>query len=271
MNQGDLATRRFHALLEQANPPTGGLPREELAAEVAPVLPLLSELPAMARADGDYESFEFRECLAVLSLVGRRLALLDLTPTAAIQVVRFALASTSEPYQAPSEGFDQTATASALEGFVLGREERIAQWAEARATKLLTPLRVDEAAFAMIVSGTHEPEALSACVDALGRAMLNADVQAAIVDLTQLAEPNRDRAAAVFSADEVAKMLGGVCWFTGVDSRWRAAAAEAQIPLDEMHLVANLAQAIESARTMTGAMATGARPNWRTLLSRLRR
>jgi len=253
-------------------PPTGGLAREDLAAEVAPVLPLLSELPTIERASGDYESFQFRECLTVLSLLGRRLALLDLTPTAALRVVRLALNSVEEGEQPPSEGFEQRAVSAALEGFVLGREERVAQIAETIASKALTPLRIDEAAFALIISGTHEPAALSQCVDALGRAMLHADVEVAIVDLTQLAEPSRERATAVFAADEITRMLGGVCWFTGVDARWRAAAVDARIPLDAMHVVPNLARALELVR---GEPATRAAENprfdWRALLRRFRR
>jgi hypothetical protein len=258
-------------LLDEARPATGRLAREELGAEVEPVLPLLMELLATERASGDYESFQFRECFTVLSLLGRRLALLDLTPTAAIQVVRMALRSVDGRDESPSARFDERALAAALEGFVLGREERVAQSAEARASKRLTPLRIDDAAFALIISGVHEPAALGECIDALGRAMLNAGVDAAIVDLTQLGEPNRDRAAAVFAADEVTKMLGGVCFFTGLDARWRTAAADAGVPLDAMHVAPSLAGAIAAAREMTGRPTASTRRNWQALLRRFRR
>ena len=116
-----------------------------------------------------------------------------------------------------STRFAQHAIAAVVEGFVMGREERVAQDNEVRAAGPLKPLRVDDAAFALIISGVHEASVLSECVDALGRAILDADVESAIVDLSQLGEPNRDRAAAIFSADEIARMLGGVCFFTGVD------------------------------------------------------
>jgi len=242
-----------------------------LTAEVASVLPLLAELSASDRASGDYESFQFRECFAVLSLLGRRLALLDLTPTAAIQIVRIALRSVAGSDETPPGGFDERAVAAALEGFVLGREERVAQNAEARAAKPVTPLRIDDAAFALIISGVHEPAALSECVDALGRAMLNAGVDVAIVDLTQIGEPNRERAAALFAADEVAKMLGGVCFFTGLDARWRAAAADARIPLDAIQIASNLAAAIAAVRETAGRTAPGIGAKWRALLRGLRR
>lgn len=271
MNQGESASDRFRALLEEAKPPTGGIAYEQLAAEVWPLLPLLGELPAEELASGDYESFGFRECFAVLTLLGRRLALLDLTPTAAIQTVRLALRCIDDSEEERAGSFAQRAVAAAVEGFVLGREERVAQIAEIRAAEPLRPLRIDEAAFALIASGVHEPAALSECVDALGRAMLNADVEIAIVDLTQLGEPSRERATSVFAADEIARMLGGVCFFAGVDSRWRAAAEDARIPLDALQIVPDLATALGAAQAMTRRTSDAAKPRWRALLDRLRR
>jgi hypothetical protein len=271
VNHGESAVERFEAFLEDVRPPTGGVPYAELAAEVSPLLPLLCELSVDERASGDYESFGFRECFAVLTLLGRRLALLDLTPTAAIQAVLLALRSIEGPEEASSREFAQRAVAASMEGFVLGREERVAQIAEARAAKSLRPLRIDDAVFALIVSGVHEPAVLSECVDALGRAMLNADVELAVVDLTQLGEPNSERATAVFAADEITRMLGGVCFFTGVDSRWKAAAADARIPLEGLQIAPDLGGAVEAAQTMAARANNATKPAWRVLLDRLRR
>jgi hypothetical protein len=243
----------------------------EIVAEVAPVLPLLAELPAEQRRCGDYESFEFRECFTVLTLLGRRLALLDLTPTTAVRVVQLAVSSVDGSGESREGAFGQHAVAAAVEGFVLGREERVAQLAQDRAAKPLKPLRIDDVAFALVLSGVHEPSVLSDCVDALGRAMLDADIEVAIVDLTQLGEPNRERAAAAFAADEVTKMLGGTCFFSGVDFRWKAAAADARIPLDAMRVVPNLAEAIAAARKASAIPGKRADLKWRTLLDRLRR
>jgi len=258
-------------LLGVAKPPTGGIAPERIAAEVAPLLPLLSELPAKEGSKGDFEAFAFRECFTLLTLLGRRLALLDLTPTSAIQVVRLALCAVRGSSESVAGAFAERAVAAMVEGFVLGREERVAQTAETQAARTLRPLRIDDATFALIVSGVHDPATLSDCVDALGRAMLNADAEIAIVDLTQVGEANRDRAAAVFAADEVTKMLGGVCIFTGIDSRWEAAAADACIPLDAMCVAADLASAIAAAQEMTGRAADTQSPKWWALLDRLRR
>lgn len=271
MTDAQSANERFAALLDETRPPTGGVALSAIAAEVGPVLPLLQELPARERATGDFESFQFRECFTVLTLLGRRLALLDLTPTAAVQIVELALSSI-DPGAAPStEGFDQRARTAAVEGFVMGREERVAQTAQARASLPLRPLRVDDNTFAVLVSGAHEPAALTEVVDALGRAMLDADARVGIVDLTQLGEPNRDRARAIFAAEEVARMLGATCLFSGVDPRWRAAAADARIHLDELQVVPTFAEALEAARGVREHARTDDNPKWRALLERLRR
>ncbi len=270
-SEPDAATERFRAALAASNPPTGGLPLEGLVAEVMPLLTLLTELTVGKRASDDFESFEFRECFTMLTLVGRRLALLDLTPTSALRITRLALRAVDPSEVDRVEGFAQHAVAAAVEGFVLGREERVTQIADERAAASLKPLRIDELSFALIISGVHEPTVLSECVDALGRAMLDADLELAIVDLSQLGEPNRERATAMFAADEVAKMLGGRCVFTGVDRRWRAAAADARVPLDAFQISSDLAEALAEARNLASRAAKKRNSSWRALLDRLRR
>ncbi len=271
MTEETPALERFAALLQQARPATGGVAISDIVHEAAPALQSLSELPSLPREGGRIDSFELRECLTVLSLLGRRLALLDLIPTTATQVVELALRAVADTPELPLDGFVQRAIASTVEGFVMGREERVAESLAKRGSKPIRPLRVDERAFALIISGTHSQEVLSESVDALGRAMLDAGVEAAIVDLSQLGEPNAERAAALFAAEEVTRMLGGVCVFTGVNPRWQAAAAQARIPLDELHVVPTVAEALRTVHETMGRAASGNPLTWRALLDRLRR
>ena len=271
MDAEKTARARFRALLEDARPPTGGVPLDDIAKETAPLLPLLNELSEEERAAGDYESFQFRECLTVLTLLGRRLALLDLTPTAAVQVVQLALRAADDSEALPARRFAERAVAAVIEGFVLGREERVLQEHETGAAKHLGPIRIDDKIFALIISGLHEPSTLSEHVDALGRAMLDADAEIAIVDLSQLGEANRDRAAAMFAADEVVRMLGGLCFFSGVDARWKAAMADARIALDPMQITETFAAALAAARETANAATPGRTAKWRGLLDLLRR
>jgi hypothetical protein len=239
--------------------------------EVAPVLPLLCELSFEERAGHDFEAFALRECFTVLTLLGRRLALLDLTPTGAISIVDLTLSATSVGDERKTAGFRRRARTAAVEGFVMGREERVSENAQTRAALPVRPLRVDASTFALIVSGVHDANELGEYVDALGRAMLEADASVAIVDLTQLGEPNRDRARAIFSAEEVTRMLGAVCIFSGVDTRWRAAASDARIHVDELNVDANFAKALSSAQTFAARAQSADNPKWKALLDRLRR
>lgn len=250
MDEADPGIARFEALLEEARPPSGGVPSSQLLAEVAPLLPLLDELPKSERATGDLESFAFRECFTILTLLGRRLALLDLTPTSTLQIVTLALRATQDQDTSPATSFEQCAVAAAFEGFVLGREERVLQLAQARSAKMLTPVKLADGVYALLPSGVHDPEVLSECVDALGRLMLDAAAEIVIVDFSQLGEPSRDRAAAMFAADEVARMLGAVCYFSGAHEGWRSAAIEAHVSLEALNVVPTLADALAAARVI---------------------
>lgn len=270
MNDAQAAIERFVALLAAARPPTGGTDLDAIEAEVAPILPVLVELPAADRAEADFASFEFRESFTLLTLLGRRLALLDLTPTAALQVADIALAAAGEG-EPPDERFAVRARIAIVEGFVRGREERVAEIAERRAARPVRPLQVDDAIYALIITGVHDAEPLGEHVEALGRAMLDAGASVAIVDLSQLDEPNRDRARAIFAAEEITRMLGAACVFSGVGPRWRNAAEDAHIDLDELRLVRTFAEALDAARALSRPTRAGTVTSWRGFLDRLRR
>lgn len=259
MSDASPALERFAILLREARPPTGGVVLEAVAAEAATVLALLAELPATERGSDRWESFAFRECFTALMLLGRRLALLDLTPTSALCVVELALRAADAPDRGFAEGFARRAMGAAMEGFVMGREERVSNLAESLAAKPLKPLRLDDGVVALFVSGVHDATVLGECVDALGRMMLDAGAQTAIVDFAQLGEPTRERAAAMLAADEVARMLGGVCFFTGLDWRWKAAAQEARIALEALHVLPTVAEALADARRLMRPTARGGR------------
>ncbi|MEM7136821.1 MAG: hypothetical protein AAF500_09605 [Myxococcota bacterium] len=262
---------RLRAFLARTKPPTGGVDLNDVVRETAPLLPLLKELPPSERAEGDYESFQFRECLTVLTLLGRRLALLDLTPTVAVQIVHLALRSAEEDGAKPPRRFSERAAAAMIEGFVMGREEHVLAQHEREATRHLHPIRIDDDVFALVLTGSHEPEVLREQVDALGRAMLEAGSEIAIVDVSQLGEANRERVVALSSAGEVVRMLGGVCLFSGVDDRWQAAMREAAIDLDLVEVHRDFSVALDRARGLAAGPSSTRRSRWQTLLARLTR
>ncbi len=254
---------RFIQLLEAGEVAIGNTSPREIAALSAPVVPVLDELSEADRA-GDLTSFAFRECFSALTFLGRRLALLDLTATSALQIAEITLHASR--HQGP-ERFSRRALAAVVEGFVMGREERVAENAQERAARSLRPIRLDARVVGLLVSGAHDALVLSRCVDALGQAMLDLDAETAIVDLSQLGEPDRERAAAIFSAEQVARMLGGICLFSGVDANWRRAATEAHLAWEELTLFDHVADALEAARA-TAQETKRSGPRWRTWLRR---
>jgi rsbT co-antagonist protein RsbR len=204
------------------------------------------------------------------TLLGRRLAILDLTPTATLHIVRILLASIVEHAEPSEVRFDDQLRAAIIEGFVIGREERVSEQSAARAAAPVRPLRLDASIVLLAVTGEHAPEILSNMVDALGRDMLDANANVALVDLTQLAAPNRERARAILAADEMARMLGAACVFSGVDARWESAAVEAGMPIAMLRRTETLREGLALARSIADGARLDARPRWRALLERLR-
>ena len=121
-----------------------------------------------------------------------------------------------------------------------------------------------------MLSGVHDAAVLSAAVDALGRAMLEGGGEAALVDLTQLGEPNRERAATVFSAEEVTRMLGAVCFFSGVGTDWETAALEAGIDLAILTTSVDFAEGLRLALDASGGSRGTGRARWRAIVDRWR-
>ena len=262
---------RFRTQLDTVRPATGGVSADTIEAEVVALMPLLIEISIDERAGEEFESFSFREVLTVVTLLGRRLALLDLTPTSAVTIVDAALDATRGDGVPPTPAFDRHARGAALAGFVRGREERERAECDTRNQLPVAPLRIDGSSFALVVSGVHEPEVLGEYVDALGRAILDANASVGIVELSQLGEPNRDRARAIFAAEEVVRMLGGRCIFSGVDSRWEAAAQDAHIDLSMLHVTSTFSEALQATRVATSEAKSRPPFAWRALFERLRR
>ncbi|QQR89251.1 MAG: hypothetical protein IPJ88_13700 [Myxococcales bacterium] len=113
------------------------------------------------------------------------------------------------------------------EGFSRGHEER---WQEQQSDVWKRAQIIRELADGVVVlflSGHLEPEAISDVVEDLGHRLLRNDTRKIVVDLKQLEDPNRYRAAEAFSVDATARVLGIPCVFCGVSQGWKSAAQEA--------------------------------------------
>ncbi len=226
---------------------------DEIVPEVMPVLEALASLPPRLETS-DLDSFGYREGFALITLLGRRLALLDLTPTATL-----AICATAVRLVPHSEEFANAAAAACIEGFVRGREERIEQLHRATAQASVAPVRVSPEAFLLMPSGLEDPEIISQKVDELARKLFKHEAKFALVDFSQMGEPSADRAAALFGADEMTKMLGASCIFTGLDAGWEAAAKEAGIDVTILRTAPDLAEGLALAKS---APRRGARRSW---------
>lgn len=232
---------RFETLLASGELPLGDLAQEEIAAEVAPVLDSLSALREPESAD-DLNEFEFRECFALVTLLGRRLALLDLTPTAALGVA----ATVTEAARVPAL-FARPAIAASMEGFVRGREERVDAAHASRLSDAIGPVPVSSNCYLLMPAALDDAEVIAAKVDELARKLFAKDARVAIVDFSQMGAPTADSAAALLGAEEMTKMLGAQAIFSGMTEAWKDAAREAGIDLRILILATDLAEALELA------------------------
>lgn len=233
-----VSPEQLESALERSELTLGRCSVTEIVPEVMPMIESLVDLPALA-SNTDLGSFEFRESFALITLLGRRLALLDLTPTAALGVC-----STAIELVPTSKAFADSAVAACMEGFVRGREERIDVLHNERAEAAVRPVRVSADCFLLMPSGIYESQLISDKVDELARKLFEANAKFAIVDFSQMGEASAERAAALFGADEMAKMLGACCIFTGLNAEWKAAAREVGIQLDLITTATDLAEGI---------------------------
>ncbi|MCB9591667.1 MAG: hypothetical protein H6719_02940 [Sandaracinaceae bacterium] len=193
----------------------------------------------------DPRGTELREALTLASLLGRRAAHLGVTPGAALALapaIVHALAGTIdlEPILDPLR-------VTVVEGYVRACEERERDRADRRAAEAIAFAKVAPHCFAIFVRGDQVAEELERRVDELGRALLEGDAKACVVDATGLVEPDRDRAAQLFAIHATCVMLGVRAIFVGVSEPWRRAAEEARIDLTPVTWAPTVTAAFEEA------------------------
>lgn len=168
-----------------------------------------------------------REGLTLASLLGRRAALLDVTPAAAVGIAP-ALMDALDDANA-REGLLDPLRATIVDGYVRAREERERDLGSRRAAEAAAFAEIAPGCFVVFLRGRQDPDALEARVEALGRALLDGDARACVVDLRGLAEPDRDLVAQIFAIQAACVMLGVRCHFVGFGEEWRRAADDARV------------------------------------------
>ncbi len=205
---------------------------DELVAELRPVVDTILVALSEGRAPREVGALEHREAWAMMTLFGRRVGGLGVTPSSAfVALEAFLAALASERVQLVST-MDRALSSLFFEGFIAAREERLQQSERKMSAESQPVLTLSKACMALILSGHHESDALATVVDRFARMLLRANASSCLVDITHLANPSSSSAAEVFSADASARMLGAACIFSGVSPAWREAGVKARVPFD---------------------------------------
>ena len=163
----------------------------------------------------------------MVTLLGRRAAMLGATPSGGDRIVRTIRMVFDElAHPIPADAIDALSLAG-LEGYVSGRDELQADLSESRAADSIVTVRLAPGLLALRIYGCFDAETIAASVDEFARRLHREDARCAIVDISGLLAPTRRRAAAVLGADESARMLGAHCLFAGGNTGWADAFEEA--------------------------------------------
>lgn len=195
----------------------------------------------------DPRANELREAVALASLLGRRAGILELTPTAVLEIVPALLDAVRREGYAEAEQLASTLTAVSLEGYVAARDERLEERASRRAADAVPIIELVPQCFAFFPAGLQSPEELERLADEVGRRLLERNAVACLVHAGALSRPDRERAASLLGLHSAGQMLGVQCIFSGLDEGWRRAAEEAHLDLTGVRLEPTLSAGLHAA------------------------
>lgn len=224
--------------------------KAELVLEARPAVHALLFGLGTDRA-GDATSLEHHESLAMVTLLGRALALSGATPTPVLRVVPALLRAFRDEGAEPTQAFEEALQAVCLEGFVRGREEAVERRVRRGHEQAIAPFALADGVVALRLVGDLSPDAVTALIEELGRALFRAEARACVVDVNPLAAPTARRARALLAAEEVCRTLGVRCVYSGLDARWRAELAG--VDLSALTLAGNFAEATALALAAAGS------------------
>ncbi|MBO6937206.1 MAG: hypothetical protein JJ863_19705 [Deltaproteobacteria bacterium] len=239
---------------------------ETIETEARPAVESLDMALSLDTAD-DIRSLGHHESLAMFSLLGRRLARIGASVLLAHRIAPTlldAFASEGELSASVRDGLEL----ACLEGFVLGREEQVADDAAQRAARAMPSGRVADGVHLLVLAGLHESEVLTERIEEFGRELHRGDAQSCVIEVSTLAEPSPRRASAVLAAEETARMLGAPCFFGGVSHAWREAFEEAGVDPEHGAIHATLESALAAAYRSAGLSLTRPGPIGRLLRRR---
>jgi hypothetical protein len=244
------ALGRFRRTCVSALPLRAAL-AEELAVEARPTVSALLVATSHGRVD-DTESLEHHETLALLTLLGRKLALLGGTPTAALRLAPTLLRAVRDAGWALPPSLDEPLTTLAVEGYVRGREERIHGDAAKDAVDRIHTVALAEGCLAVFPKGSYEPDLLEAAMEELGRRMFRQEASVCLVVLDGVSNVTPAMARAVLSIDESARTLGATAIFAGMNTAFTEAADRAGLDRSHLHVAEDVTDGVRRALSIAG-------------------
>ena len=194
---------------------------DDLRNEARPAAQALHFATSMDTAH-DETSLDHHEGMAMVSLLGRRAALRGATPMGALRLVPAlldALVTTGAP-EIPDD-YASMLSVSCIEGFVRGREERLATQIAEEAARAIPTLRVSEGVLALVLAGDHEAAVLQHRGAELARELFATEGVGAVIDVSRLLHPDRSRGAAVLETIESIATIGAASAVSGMTETWR--------------------------------------------------
>lgn len=253
---------RFAEVLAERLPFAGDRERiEELEREVRPAVASL-DLALAVEIAGDEASFAHHEGLAMVHLLGRRAAELDVSPFAAAQLVP-ALASAFG--DAIPARFVALLDATCIEGFVRGREEVVEARARRRAAEGLPSLRIAPTCHVLVLAGDVDADAVEARGASFARELFAAEAASAVLDLSRLVTLDRPMGGALAEAVTSARVIGVTCHLSGIDDTRRALLGDYGFAPEQLH--ARFDDALRAALDVAG-LEVRAKGGLRRLLGR---
>ncbi|MEM9072384.1 MAG: hypothetical protein AAGE52_28015 [Myxococcota bacterium] len=192
----------------------------ELRQEIKPAAESLGFAVAMETAS-DESSLDHHEGMAMVSLLGRRAAILGASPTAAMALVPCLADALREVGPAVPPGYAGQLQVACVEGFVRGREERLRGVIATKAADAIPVLEIGPV-LALVLAGDHEAPVIQTRGAAFSRRVFGDEVRGCVIDISRLQSPDRSRGAAVLEITDAVLTVGAACAISGVDEVWRS-------------------------------------------------
>lgn len=164
----------------------------ELSAEAVPVLEALR----IAFTPRD-EPRAVHEAYALLSLLGRRAALLGATPGASLTLLEAVCAAVREAGVEIDAPIAAELTTVMVEGYCAGRDERVTRELRQVAAESQVAHELGPGCLAIFLAGLHAEPDLTPTLEQLARELLRRDAKSCLLDVTRLSGIDEDVARAI--------------------------------------------------------------------------